>query len=142
MKSVLTKFLALGSVALLMLSACKKELAPNVVSNGGKPGALTASVTTLPLDKPRLNDTTSVIIFSFTKANYGFSAAITNTLQIDPQGDNWVHPASATLGTGVYSQGYSTNVFNSLLLKLNLAGGVASQVNVRVQHVVSASVAP
>src|SRR5580658_477217 len=104
MKSVLTKFLALGSVALLMLSACKKELAPNVVSNGGKPGALTASVTTLPLDKTRLNDTTTVINFSFTAPSYGFAAAVTNTLQIDAAGDNWVNPTSVTLGTKVYSQ--------------------------------------
>jgi hypothetical protein len=142
MKSVLTKFLAFGSAALLMLSACKKELAPNVTSNGGKAGTLNASVTTLPLDKTMLTDTTTVIRFSFSKANYGFSAAVTNTLQIDVPGDNWKNPTSATLGTGVYSQGYSTSAFNSLVLKLNVAAGVATPIVVRVQHVVSAGVAP
>ena len=141
MKQVLTKFLVLGGVGLLMLSACKKDGAL-VTSNGGKPGALTASTNTLMLDKSKLNDTTKVINFTFTPPSYGFNAAVTNTLQIDPVGDNWAKPTSVTLGTKVYSQGYSTNDFNGLLLKLNLVGGVTSQVNVRVEHSVSTSVAP
>src|SRR5580658_1607660 len=103
MKKKLTKFLAFSSIGLLMLSACKKN-GVLVTSNGGKPGALTASVTTLPLDKTRLNDTTTVINFSFTAPSYGFAAAVTNTLQIDAAGDNWVNPTSVTLGTKVYSQ--------------------------------------
>ncbi len=141
MKKNLTKFIALSSVALLMLSACKKD-GNLVTSNGGKPGTLTASATTLALDKTKINDTTTVINFSFTNANYGFQAAITNTLQIDAAGDNWANPTSATLGTKVFSQGYSTANFNALLLKLNLKAGVTAQVNVRIMHSVSASVAP
>jgi len=56
MKKVLTKFLAFSGVALLMLSACKKDGAL-VTSNGGKPGMLTASTTTLVLDKTKLDST-------------------------------------------------------------------------------------
>jgi hypothetical protein len=141
MKTHLTKFMAAGSVALLMLSACKKNDAI-VTSNGGKAGALTATASTLPLDKTKINDATPVISFSFTAANYGFSAAVTNTLQIDPAGDNWKNPMSVTLGNKVYSEAYSTSDFNSLMLKLNLPAGVASQVQVRIQHTISASVAP
>jgi hypothetical protein len=141
MKKNLTKFIALSSVALLMLSSCKKD-GDLTTSNGGKPGALTASTTTLVLDKTKINDSTTVINFNFTNANYGFDAAVTNTLQIDAAGDNWANPASATLSTKVLSQGYSTAQFNSLLLKLNLKASVAAQVNVRVMHSVSVSVAP
>jgi starch-binding outer membrane protein SusE/F len=141
MKKILTKFLAIGSIALFMLPSCKKDGAL-VTSNGGKPGALTANVSTLVLDKTKLNDTTKVINFTFTKPDFGYSAAVTNTLQIDISGDNWVHPASATLGVKTLSQGYSTGDFNALLLKLNLVGGVTSQVQVRVQHTLSADVAP
>jgi hypothetical protein len=141
MKKILTKLLAVSGIGLLMLSACKKNDAI-VTSNGGKAGTLTASVATLPLDKTKLNDPTSVINFSFTAANYGFSAAISNTLEIDVPSDNWKNPTSATLGTNVYSQGYSTNDFNSLLLKLNLVGGVTAQVNVRVMHSISPTVTP
>jgi len=141
MKKVLTKFLALSSIGLLMLSACKKD-GTLVTSNGGKAGTLSATATTLVLDKTKLNDTSKVINFSFNAANYGFSAAVTNTLQIDAAGDNWAKPTSVTLANKVYSQGYSTAVFNNLVLKLNLPAGVPSQVQVRLVHTVSASVAP
>jgi len=141
MKRILGKMIALSSIGLLMLPSCKKS-GDLVVSNGGKAGTLSASVTTLPLDKTKLNDTTSVINFSFTPPNYGFTAAVSNTLQIDIPSDNWKNPTSATLSTKVYSQGYSTAVFNNLLLKLNVPAGVATPVEVRVMHSVSAQVAP
>ena len=141
MKTILTKFLALGSIALFMLSGCKKD-GTLVASNGGKGGALTSSTTAPVLDKTKLTDPTPVVTFNFSAANYGFSAAVTNTLQIDAATDNWKKPMSTTLGTKVYSQAYATADFNAMLLKLNLPAGVASQVNVRVSHSISADVAP
>jgi hypothetical protein len=141
MKKRLTKFLAVSGIGLLMLPACKKDGAL-VTSNGGKPGTLSASTTTPVLDKTKLTDTTSVINFKFTTPNFGFAAAVTNTLQIDPVGDNWANPMSATLGAKVLSQSYSTANFNSLLLKLNLVGGVQAHVNVRIMHSISTTVAP
>lgn len=141
MKRNLTKLMTLGSIALLMLSACKKDGAV-VTSNGGKPGALSASSTTLVLDKSKLNDASAAITFNFTSANYGFDAAVTNTLQIDSAGDNWNKPTSVTLSSKAGSISYSTADFNAMLLKLNLKGGVTSQIKVRLQHSVSAQVAP
>jgi len=141
MKKFLTKFLAISGVALLLFPSCKKD-GTLVTSNGGKAGTLTASVATLPLDKTKVNDTSKVIHFTFSAANYGFSAAVTNTLQIDAAGDNWAHPTSVTLPTKVLSMGYSTFDFNNIVLKLNLAAGVASQVMVRVSHSISTNVAP
>lgn len=139
MKTVLTKLLVISGAGLLMLASCKKA-GVEVVSNGGKPGALTANTTTLPLEKAMVNDTTKVIVFNFTKANYGFAAGITNTLEIDAAGDNWANPTSFTLPAGTYSQSFDTFDFNNLVLKLNLAAGVASQVNVRIAHVIGANV--
>ncbi|HEY4323548.1 MAG TPA: SusE domain-containing protein [Mucilaginibacter sp.] len=141
MKKVLTKLLAVGGIGLLMLSACKKSdlLA---TSNGGKAGPLTSSTTTLPLDKTKLADPTPVITFTFSAADYGFKAAVTNTLQIDSAGDNWKKPMSVTLPAKIYSQGYSTAEFNSILLKLNLKAGVTSQVQARIVNSVSTSIAP
>jgi hypothetical protein len=141
MKKIFSKFIALSSIGLLLLPACKKS-GELVTSNGGKAGALTASATTLVLDKTKLNDPSAVINFSFTAPDYGFSAAVNNTLQIDIPSDNWQHPTSATLSTKVYAQGYSTAVFNNLLLKLNVPAGVATPVVVRVMHSVSAQVPP
>ena len=141
MKKILTKSLAFSSVALLLLSACKKDGAL-VTSNGGKAGTLNASATTVVLNKALLDSGTSVINFNFTAANYGFSAAVTNTLQIDPVGDNWANPMSVTLGIKTFTQAYTTADFNNLLLKLKLPAGVASPVNVRIKHSISSTVAP
>jgi hypothetical protein len=141
MKKVLTKFIALSSIGLFMLSACKKDGAL-VTSNGGKAGTLSASATTLPLDKTKVNDTTTIVHFSFTAPNYGFAAGVSNTLQIDAAGDNWANPTTVAFSNKVYSQGYSTAVFNNLVLKLNLPAGVASQVNARVAYSISQNVAP
>jgi len=141
MKTIFTKFLALSGIAVLMLASCKKDGAL-VTSNGGKPGSLTASTTTPVLDKTKLTDATAVISFTVSKADYGFSAAVTNTLQIDAAGDNWAKPTSVVLPATTLSQGYSTADFNSMVLKLNLPAGVASQVMVRVAHTLSATIAP
>jgi hypothetical protein len=141
MKTSLTKFLAFGSMALLMLASCKKN-DPIVKTNGGTAGALTASSSTVILDKSKFTDTGKIVSFTFTKPVYGFSAAVTNTLQIDSAGDNWKNPTSVTLGTNILSQSYATANFNSLLLKLNLPAGKASQIQVRVEHVVGPGAAP
>ena len=141
MKKILNGYMALAGMVLLMFSACKKD-ETKVYSNGGKPGTLTASTTTPLLDKTKLSDTSAVITFNITKADYGFSAAVNNTLQIDVPGDNWANPTTVALGKNISSQSYSTSQFNTLLLKLNLTGGVAAQVNVRVAHTLSSTVAP
>jgi hypothetical protein len=142
MKKALKKFLALSGLSLLMLSACKKD-GTLVTSNGGKPGALTASTSTLVLSKANNGDAvTAAITFNFTQPSYGFNAAVTNTLQIDAPGDNWANPTSATLGVNTLTQSYSTPAFNAMLLKMKLVGGVTSTVNVRVAQSISAGIAP
>jgi hypothetical protein len=142
MKKTLTKLLALSGICMLMLSACKKD-GTLVTSNGGTPGALTATTSTLILNKANNGDgATSVITFNFTQPTYGFQAAVTNTLQIDPIGDNWANPTSVTLGVNATTVSYTTPAFNALLLKLKLVGGVTSTVNVRVVQSISAGITP
>jgi hypothetical protein len=141
MKKQFINLFGMGGLILLLISSCKKNEAV-VTSNGGQPGSLTANSTTLVLDKTRLNDTSKVVQFSFSAANFGFSAAVTNTLQIDPVGDNWAKPTSVTLPNKVFTQGYSTNDFNNLVLRLNLPAGKASAVNVRVMQSISTSLSP
>lgn len=141
MKNSFKILMGTGYMALMMLAACKKndELA---VATSGKAGTLSASSSTLVLDKSKLDDTTSVISFSFTKANYGYSAVVTSTLQIDADGDNWANPTSFTLVSTASSEGFATNDFNSLLLKMGLPTGTASKVNIRVQQSISTAIAP
>ncbi|MGI4750716.1 MAG: SusE domain-containing protein [Janthinobacterium lividum] len=140
MKKILVNLLAFGAIALLSQS-CKKDGAI-ATSNGGTAGTLSVSSSTLVLQRASLTDTTKVINFNFTKPNYGYSAAVTNTLQIDKLGDNWANPTSVTLGTNILTQGYSTADFDALLLKLGLTGSVATQVQARVMHSISSNVTP
>jgi len=138
MKTGLTKILTLGSIALLALGSCTKN-DPKVTLNASGSGTLSASSTTPVLDRTKITDSTKIITFTTTAPKFGFSSAVTSTLQIDADGDNWQNPVSSTLGTKVYSQGYSTLDFDNLLLKLNLPAGTASKVNVRIQFSLSAA---
>jgi hypothetical protein len=139
MKKLLTKLLALSSTMMLLLPACKKD-GGLVTSNGGKAGTLTASSTTLVLEKANLTDT--AVTFKFNAANYGYSAAITNTLQIDSAGDNWKKPTSYVLAANTLTTSFTTGDLNSLLLKLNLKAGASSQVQARITHSISSGIAP
>ena len=136
MKKDLTKILTLGSMVLLALASCTKNDA-KVTLNASGSGTLSANSTAPVLAKANINDTTSVITFSTTAPKFGFNSAVTTTLQIDPAGDNWKAPVSATLGTKVWSQGYSTLNFDNLLLKLNLPAGTPAKLNVRMQFSLS-----
>jgi hypothetical protein len=139
MKRFLANFLTISGVALLMLTSCKKS-DQMITTNGGTPGALTASSTTLPLDKSKVSDPSTAVTFNFTAPKYSYKAAVTNTIQFDSVGDNWKNPQSATLAVNVLTQAYNTADFNAIMLKL-IPAGVASKINVRVQHALSSSVA-
>ena len=137
MKTVLTKLLAISSVTLLMLASCTKN-DPKVVSNGGTPGVLTTSTTTVVLDKANATDTaTKLITFNVTAPKLNFKTSITNIIQIDSVGDNWKNPASIAFPTGSLTAGVNTADLNTALLKI-VPGGVTSNVNVRVEHALSA----
>ncbi|WP_183576051.1 SusE domain-containing protein [Mucilaginibacter sp. X5P1] len=137
MKRFLNNFLAISSIVLLMLTSCKKS-DTLVVTNGGTPGALTASATTLPLDKSKVSDPTTVVTFNFTAPTYTYKAAVTNTIQFDSVGDNWKKPQSVTMPLNVLTQSFNTADFNTILLKL-VPAGIASKINVRVQHSLSST---
>lgn len=139
MKNLFINIVAFGVVALL-LGSCKKDL-PIVTTNGGIGGTLSVSASTLVLQKASLKDTTKIIKFSFNNADYGVSTVVTNTLQIDKVSDNWATPTSVVLASGVFNQGYSTADFNTLLLKLGLAGGVSTPIQARIMYSASANLA-
>jgi hypothetical protein len=139
MKSALTKFLTFSSLGLLMLASCKKN-DKIVTDTGSTSSSLTASATTLVLDKSRVNDTTAAITFNITAPHYTFkSGGAANALQIDVPGDNWKNAATYQLSS--LSEGFSTLTFDKLLLKLNLPAGQAAQVQVRISNSLSAQTA-
>jgi len=140
MKNLITKKLAFGGLMLLVLASCKKDgdlVTANVAT--ATPGALTVSAATPVLNSAKLTDPTVIETFTFTQPSFGYSAAITNTLQLDAPGDNWANPYTVALSTNVLTQGYNTNDLNSILLKMGLKGGVSVTINARIQSALSAT---
>lgn len=133
------KFMALGGLALSLLASCKKT-DPVITTSGGTAGTLTVSATSLPLNKAKLTDTSAVVVFKTTNANYGYTAATTITLQIDLPADNWAKPITVTLPTKATSVRYATADFNALMLKLGFPAGTATQVSARIAYSVGTSV--
>jgi hypothetical protein len=138
MKRLLTSFLTFSSIGLLMLASCKKS--DKIVTDAGSTSsALTSSATTLVLDKSKVNDTSTAIMFTFTAPKYTYKAGgTTNSIQIDLPGDNWKNAVTYTITGSTLSQGFSTLAFDKLLLGLNLTAGQAATVNVRVVNALSA----
>jgi hypothetical protein len=139
MKTLITKIATFGSLALLMLASCKKEGTLVAVNTSNTTAAtLTASTTTPALVKANL--TQNAVTFTSTAPNYGYSAAVGNTLQFDVKGDNFATPKKeVTLGAGVLSQSYNVQDLNNILLAMNLPTGVSAQVEVRVKSSLSST---
>ncbi|WDF80181.1 SusE domain-containing protein [Mucilaginibacter sp. AW1-7] len=131
MKKNLNRVLAIGSITLLMLTSCKKDESNKVVaSSNTKAGTLSASETTLVLTKA--NQDKTAITFTLQSPNYGFSAAVTNTLQISASSD-FSSPKEVAIGTKVTTKSYTVLDFNAMILALNLSTGVNSTVQARLK---------
>jgi hypothetical protein len=139
MKKLFTQILALSGVVLLMLPSCKKD-ETKVVATSGVGATLTASATTLSLTKA--NATSTAVTFSLTPAAYNYSAAITNTLQIDVASDNFASPKSISLPANTLTQSYATIDFNAMLLALNLKPGTSSTIQARLMSSISPAIKP
>lgn len=136
MKKLFTRSLLMAGAALLMLSSCKKE-GEKVVATSGTPGTLTASATTITLSKA--NASATAVTFTATKANFGYNAAITNTLQIDLAADKFAAPKEVAITNG--SLAYTNLDFNALLLSLGATPGTAASVQTRVKYAISPTIA-
>ena len=79
MKTIINKILLVVTFGVLLI-ACNKEGEMVKLGTTAVPGVLTTSVSTVVLTKPNL--TMEAFKASFTPADFGFSAAATNTLQI------------------------------------------------------------
>ncbi|WP_461449659.1 SusE domain-containing protein [Mucilaginibacter sp.] len=125
MKKLATRFLAFSSIGLLMMmSSCKKN--DKMVTDAGTTSStLSASSTTLVLDRTRVNDTTAAVTFTFTAPHYTFKSAGTNEIQVDVPGDNWKNAATYQITGNNLKQAFSTVVFDNLVLKLNLPAGAS-----------------
>lgn len=131
MKTLITKFFAVGGMAIIMLASCKKDeikvVAPATATNA----AITLSTTTPTLSKATLAST--AITITAAQANYGYDAAVSYTVQLAVKGTSFAKPVEVTLTKDALSKVYTVQDFNNLLLSMNLTTGVSAQVEVRLK---------
>jgi len=138
MKSKYLKPFALALIAISLWSCKKQET--QAVASAGTGGTLKSSATTVVLDKTML--TTNVITFNITNANFGYQAAITNTLQIAKKGTNFASPKETILTANATTKAFTGLDFNNLLLSLSLPTTANSDVEIRIKSTISTNITP
>jgi hypothetical protein len=138
MKKKLIPFLALSSILLMLFSSCKKD-ETQIVATIGAAGTLTASTTTPALSLATSANTAVTFSFAATPVT-GYQAPITYTLQIDKKGNNFA--AAREISATTPSTTVTVGALNTVLLNLNLATGVSTQVDVRVKSVIAPNATP
>jgi hypothetical protein len=129
------------TLAVISLSACKKDEVQAVLTPGAVP-TLKASTTTPDLTLTTANSNTTAVTFDYTAASFGYPAAVTYALQFDKKGGNFASPVTYAGGAAAGSTSLTTaqliNIFSSLGYPFNSA----SQVDVRAVASVGAAAAP
>lgn len=120
----------------ISLWSCKKDEV-KVFAKTGLPGTLAASQSALVLTASNASDT--VQAFSWTRSDYGFSAAVKYTLQIAKAGTNFAAPKEISMGNQIV-QKYTGADLNQMALILGLAPGSAGQLDARVKSSISDSI--
>ncbi len=130
--------MALSLIALSLWS-CKKD-ETKAVATSGAGGSLQTSATSVVLDKSKL--TSTVVTFTLTDANFGYQAAVSNTLQLAVKGTNFAAPKEAILDAKATTKAYNGLDFNNLLLALGISTTANTDVEVRIKASISTSTAP
>lgn len=138
MKLTVFKSLAIAFLA-IAISSCEKQ-EDRAVATAGTGGSLKSSATALVLNKSMLES--NVITFTLTNPDFGYQAAVTNTLQIAVKGTNFASAKEALLTTNALTKSYTGFDFNNLLLALNLSTSVNTDVEVRIKSSISNGLAP
>lgn len=122
--------------ALVTLVACRKEGAEyNVHAGSFTTNALSASASTLVLTPAKDNDT--VLIFTWTGADFGTQPAVSYTLQLDTPADtlasNWANAKTFAITGNPLQVTFTGKDLNNLLNTMGLSAGTASKVVARVK---------
>jgi hypothetical protein len=133
-----------SSILLLFASvalwSCKKDETKTILKAGGAT-TLTSSATTLVLQQANAASTATTL--SWGKAEFGYPAAITYTIQMCKGGTNFATPSSLTeigMGTAL-TKTFTVSEFNAKMQEI-INDGVATPVEVRVKASVGSNVDP
>lgn len=136
MKSIF-KIASLLLAASVVLWSCEKDETKTVLT-AGSATALTSTQTTIVLTQPTAAATATILAWA--KADYGYDAAITYTIQFSKGGTNFSSPATTTevaVGTAT-SKTFTVAELNAKMQEI-IADGAATAVDVRIKATVGAS---
>lgn len=132
-----TLFLALATTVLW--SSCKKE-ETKVLLNPGGANTLTSTISTIVL--VQANGANTAGSFTWSKADFGFKAATSYTLQLCKGGTNFATASTTEINLGSsLTKSFTVTEFNGKMLDI-IPYGSAQAVQARVKAVVSSSVDP
>ncbi|MET0634790.1 MAG: SusE domain-containing protein [Chitinophagaceae bacterium] len=135
MKNRFLYFILSVSVILLMFS-CKKEGNITVLQTPVLP-TITVSSASVVLSEATAADTVQVI--TWTPADYGFSAAVSYSIQLAKAATGFATPKEITLGNNRVLK-YTGAELNQLALLQGIAPGSTGQLEVRVRSVLTDSI--
>lgn len=138
MNHLLTRLAGLGLAATVLLTSCEKDEDQVVIQPSGTV-ALTSSASSVVLSQA--NADKPAVTYSWNAASFGYSAATSYTLQFDKKGGNFSAPMELVVGNAT-TRTLTVSELNNQLLKLKLAPGSSSQVDVRVRASVGGNAAP
>lgn len=138
MKTLFNKFLFVATLS-SMLWACKKE-GQLVTVGTGTAAVITTSATSVVLTKPNLANV--AVTVSVAPANFGFDAAITNTIQIAKTGTSFASAKEVIMSTGAVSKSFTHLEMNNLLLSMGFPPDVAGSIDIRLKSTISTNVDP
>jgi hypothetical protein len=134
MKSI--KYLILFTMTSALLWSCKKE-EQHIVASPGTATSFSASVPSLILTKENAEDT--LITFTWTKSDFGYQAAITNTIQFDVKGGDFSNAKEMAADVGLLSKSLTGVDVNTLLLSMDLPTGEPASIIVRLKTQITSS---
>lgn len=130
MKKCLNIFL-LAAAAFAGVTACKKDEVRAVLSAENTP-VLTSSASTLVLDSNSAANT--AVTFSWDSVKYGYSAAVTYTLQFDIASDSFANPTEVSVGNNLYTKSMTVGALDTVAFQsVGLGSGTAGVLQVRIK---------
>jgi hypothetical protein len=118
-----------------LLSSCEKEEVKAILNTGVVPAVTLSSQSVVLLKDNADKDALTV---SWAKPNYGYEAGAAYTVLIDKKGGDFSKGISVATGTDL-KKTFKTAELNAALLKLELAPGVAADLDVKVQSILGPS---
>jgi hypothetical protein len=138
MKTFTKYALAVAGLAVLAFASCKKD-EQQVVATTGTPGTLAVSATTFTVSSATAANNATT--FSWSNADFGYSAATTYSLEFDRKGNNFSAPVSVALSSGS-SKVYTVGDVNALAIQAGFAPDKAAQLEARLKASVSSAYTP